>query len=147
MWKAILTAVAVSPIAALFVAAAFVGTAIADNWDRATTASLVTGLVAVCGGGFVVISLILALIVGIPMATRFFFEAGVARRAFDAAPPTYVDGRALPAGRRPWQEETPPQLTDRQSGSWQSSGPGSYRLWEGDGDGDEVLTTVNGQTW
>jgi hypothetical protein len=29
-----------------------------------------------------------------------------------------------------WQEETPPQLTDRQSGSWQSSGPGAYRLWE-----------------
>ena len=144
MWKAILTAVAVSPIAALFVAAAFVGTAIADNWDKATTASLVTGLVAVCGGGFVVISLILALIVGIPMATRFFFEAGVARRAFDAPSP-YVDSRALPAGRRPWQEETPPQLTDRQSGSWQSSGPGSYRLWEDDG--DEVPTTVNGRPW
>ena len=146
MWKTILVGVAVAPIAALFVAAAFIGTAIADSWNEATTASLVTGLVAVCGGGFVVISLILALIVGIPMATRFFFEAGVARRAFDAAPSTYVDSRALPAGRRPWQEETPPQLTDRQSGSWQSSGPGSYRLWEDD-DGDEVPTTVNGRTW
>lgn len=144
MWKTILVGVAVAPIAALFVAAAFVGTAIADNWDRATTASLVTGLVAVCGGGFVVIALILALIVGIPMATRFFFEAGVARRAFDTPSP-YVDSRALPAGRRPWQEETPPLLTDRQSGSWQSSGPGSYRLWEDDG--DEVPTTVNGRNW
>lgn len=144
MWKAILVGVAVAPIAALFVAAAFVGTAIADSWNEATTASLVTGLVAVCGGGFVVISLILALIVGIPMATRFFFEAGVARRAFDAPSP-YVDSRALPAGRPRWQEETPPLLTDRQSGSWQSSGPGSYRLWEDDG--EEIPTTVNGRPW
>ena len=144
MWKTILVGVAVAPIAALFVAAAFIGTAIADSWNEATTASLVTGLVAVCGGGFVVISLILALIVGIPMATRFFFEAGVARRAFDA-PSSYVDSRALPAGRRPWQEETPPLLTDRQSGSWQSSGPGSYRLWEDDG--EEIPTTVNGRPW
>ena len=144
MWKAILVGVAVAPIAALFVAAAFVGMAIADSWNEATTTSLVTGLVAVCGGGFVVISLILALIVGIPMATRFFFEAGVARRAFDAPSP-YVDSRALPAGRRPWQEETPPLLTDRQSGSWQSSGPGSYRLWEDDG--EEIPTTVNGRNW
>ena len=147
MWKTILAALVAVPIAAVMIASAFVGQAIAENWDKATTASLVAGLVATCGGGFVVIALLVSLIVGVPLATRFFFEAGVARRAFDAAPPTYVDGRALPAGRRPWQEETPPQLTDRQSGSWQSSGPGSYRLWEGDGDGDEVPTTVNGQTW
>ena len=146
MWKTILAALVAVPIAAVMIASAFVGQAIADNWDKATTASLVAGLVATCGGGFVVIALLLSLIVGVPLATRFFFEAGVARRAFDVPSP-YVDGRALTAGRRPWQEETPPQLTDRQSGSWQSSGPGSYRLWEGDGDGDEVPTTVNGQTW
>ena len=144
MWKTILVAVAVSPVAALFVAAAFVGMAIADNWDKATTASLVAGFVATCGGGAVVFALLVSLIVGVPLATRFFFEAGVARRAFDAPPP-YVDSRALSAGRRPWQEETPPQLTDRQSGSWQSSVPGSYRLWEDDG--DEVPTTVNGRPW
>ena len=149
MWKTILAVVAVSPIVAVMVAAAFVGTAIADNWDRATTASLVTGLVAVCGGGFVVIALILALIVGIPMATRFFFEAGVARRAFDTSAPVVTYSPQLPppaAGRRPWQEETPPQLVDRQSGSWQSSGPGAYRLWEDD-DGDEVPVEVNGRRW
>ena len=145
MWKTILAALVAVPVAAVMIASAFVGQAIAENWDKATTASLVAGLVATCGGGFVVIALLVSLIVGVPLATRFFFEAGVARRAFDA-PSTYVGGRALPAGRR-WQEETPPQLTDRQSGSWQSSGPGSYRLWEGDGDGDEVPTTVNGQTW
>jgi len=146
MWKGLLAVFVAVPVAAVMIASAFIGQAIAENWDKATTASLVAGLVATCGGGFVVISLILALIVGIPMATRFFFEAGVARRAFDAAPSTYVDSRALPAGRRPWQEETPPQLTDRQSGSWQSSGPGSYRLWEDD-DGDEVPTTVNRNNW
>ena len=144
MWKNILAAVAIVPIAAFLVASAFVGMAIADNWDKATTASLVAGLVATCGGGFVVIALLVSLIVGVPLATRFFFEAGGARKAFDAPSP-YVDGRALPAGRRPWQEETPPLLTDRQSGSWQSSGPGSYRLWEDDG--EEVPTTVNGRPW
>lgn len=132
MWKAIVAGVAVAPVAALFVAAAFVGMAIADNWDKATTASLVTGLVAVCGGGFVVIALIVSLVVGLPFATRLFFEAGVARRAFDASSPV-VDVYSRPAALpRPWQEERPPQLTDRQSGSWQSSGPGSYRLWEED---------------
>ena len=144
MWKNILAVVAIVPIAAFLVASAFVGMAIADNWDKATTASLVAGLVATCGGGFVVIALLVSLIVGVPLATRFFFEAGVARRAFDAPSP-YVDGRALPAGRRPWQEEPPPLLTDRQSGSWQSSGPGSYRLWEDDG--EEIPTTVNGRPW
>jgi len=128
MWKTLLAVAALTPVAALFIGVGFLAKAIGDNWDRATTASLVTGLVAVCGGGFVVISLILALIVGIPLATRFFFEAGVARRAFDASGPV-IDGRALTAGR-PWREEQPPQLADRQSGSWQTSGPGAYRLWE-----------------
>lgn len=132
MWKGLLAVFVAVPVAAFLVASAFVGMAIADNWDRATTASLVTGLVAVCGGGFVVVSLIVGLVVGMPFAIRLFFEAGVARRAFDASGPVVtVSPRQLqpPAGRQ-WQEETPPQLTDRQSGSWQSSGPGSYSLWE-----------------
>ena len=131
MWKGLLAVVVSIPIAAFLVASAFVGKAIADNWDKATTASLVAGLVATCGGGFVVIALLVSLIVGVPLATRFFFEAGVARRAFDSSGPVVTYPRQLPppAGAR-WQEETPPQLPDRQSGSWQSSGPGSYRLWE-----------------
>lgn len=131
MWKTILAALVAVPIAAVMIASAFVGQAIAENWDKATTASLVAGLVATCGGGFVVIALLVSLIVGVPLATRFFFEAGVARRAFDTSGPVVTYPRQLPppAGAR-WQEETPPQLPDRQSGSWQSSGPGSYRLWE-----------------
>ena len=131
MWKGLLAVVVSIPIAAFLVASAFVGKAIADNWDKATTASLVAGLVATCGGGFVVIALLVSLIVGVPLATRFFFEAGVARRAFDTSGPVVTYPRQLPppAGAR-WQEETPPQLPDRQSGSWQSSGPGAYRLWE-----------------
>lgn len=133
MWKGLLAVFVAVPVAAVMIASAFIGQAIAENWDKATTASLVAGLVATCGGGFVVIALLVSLIVGVPLATRFFFEAGVARRAFDSSGPvvTYPPGRQLPppAGAR-WQEETPPQLPDRQSGSWQSSGPGSYRLWE-----------------
>ena len=131
MWKGLLAVFIAVPVAAVMIASAFVGQAIAENWDKATTASLVAGLVATCGGGFVVIALLVSLIVGVPLATRFFFEAGVARRAFDSSGPVVTYPRQLPppAGAR-WQEETPPQLPDRQSGSWQSSGPGSYRLWE-----------------
>ena len=131
MWKGLLAVFVAVPVAAVMIASAFIGQAIAENWDRATTASLVAGLVATCGGGFVVIALLVSLIVGVPLATRFFFEAGVARRAFDASGPVVTYPRQLPppAGAR-WQEETPPQLPDRQSGSWQSSGPGAYRLWE-----------------
>lgn len=131
MWKGLLAVFVAVPVAAVMIASAFVGQAIAENWDKATTASLVAGLVATCGGGFVVIALLVSLIVGVPLATRFFFEAGVARRAFDSSGPVVTYPRQLPppAGAR-WQEETPPQLPDRQSGSWQSSGPGSYRLWE-----------------
>ena len=133
MWKGLLAVFVAVPVAAVMIASAFIGQAIAENWDKATTASLVAGLVATCGGGFVVIALLVSLIVGVPLATRFFFEAGVARRAFDSSGPVVTYPRQLqpPAGR-PWQEETPPQLTDRQSGSWQSSGPGAYRLWEED---------------
>jgi len=131
MWKGLLAVFVAVPVAAVMIASAFIGQAIAENWDKATTASLVAGLVATCGGGFVVIALLVSLIVGVPLATRFFFEAGVARRAFDSSGPVVTYPRQLPppAGAR-WQEETPPQLPDRQSGSWQSSGPGSYRLWE-----------------
>lgn len=127
MWKTIVAIVAVSPFVALMLGTAILAARIGDTWSEATTASLVTGLVAVCGGGFVVIALILSLIVGIPMASRFFFEAGVARRSWDAAPPPrYIDAP------RPWQEPRPPQLTDSQGGSWQSSGPAAYHLWEED---------------
>ena len=131
MWKGLLAVFVAVPVAAVMIASAFIGQAIAENWDKATTASLVAGLVATCGGGFVVIALLVSLIVGVPLATRFFFEAGVARRAFDSSGPVVTYPRQLPppAGAR-WQEETPPQLPDRQSGSWQSSGPGAYRLWE-----------------
>ena len=131
MWKGLLAVFVAVPVAAVMIASAFVGQAIAENWDKATTASLVAGLVATCGGGFVVIALLVSLIVGVPLATRFFFEAGVARRAFDTSGPvvTYPPRQLQPPAGRPWQEETPPQLPDRQSGSWQSSGPGSYRLW------------------
>jgi len=107
MWKAIVAAVALTPVAALFIGAAVLAQAIGENWDKATTASLVTGLVAVCGGGFVVIALILSLVVGIPLATRFFFEAGVARRAFDAPSPV-VDVYGRPALPRPWAAGRPP---------------------------------------
>ena len=142
MWKGLLAVFVAVPVAAVMIASAFIGQAIAENWDKATTASLVAGLVATCGGGFVVIALLVSLIVGVPLATRFFFEAGVARRAFDTSGPVVTYPRQLPppAGAR-WQEETPPQLPDRQSGSWQSSGPGSYRLWE------EEPVEVDGKKW
>ena len=124
--KGILAAIMAVPVLALFLGVGLLAWRIGDTWSEAMTASLVMGLVTVCGGGLVVVALLVSLIVGVPMATRFFFEAGVARRAFDAAPPPrYLDVK-------PWQEPRPPQLTDRQSGDWQSSGPAAYHLWEED---------------
>ena len=93
----------------------------------ATTQSAVTALATVCGGGAVVFALLVALIVGIPMATRYFAETGKARREWDYMPPPprrvpQIDGYT----------SGPPMLTAHKNevGTWQSGGVGNYDLWE-----------------
>lgn len=103
---------------------------IGDTWSEATTAALVTGLVAVCGGGAVVVAMLMALIVGVPMAIRFFAEQGIARQAWG-------NGRAstLPSPTRTWREPQPPAIEAKNSGgTWQVANAAQYDLWEDDTD-------------
>jgi len=53
---------------------------IGETWDRATTQSLVTALTVICGGGALLFAILLALIVGIPLAIRAYGEGGASRR-------------------------------------------------------------------
>ena len=107
--------------AALLGGFGFLAYMVGKTWTEATTQSLVTGLVAVCGGGAVVLVLLVSLIVGIPMATRYFAEMGRAQRSWDYAPPRVVQGRAA----------QPPLLDARpDEGGWESPGMAAYDLWE-----------------
>ena len=124
-----------APILALFVGIGFLAYAIGDTWTEATTASLITGMVAVCGGGAVVIALILALIVGIPFAIRTFGEMGNARQAWPGPPPY---GPMPPALPRSWQEDAPPMIGAKGEGRFLTQGPGNYDLWEVQGQGQEA---------
>ena len=99
---------------------------IGDTWTETTTQSMVTALATVCGGGAVVFALLVALIVGIPMATRYFAESGKAARQWDYTPP--------PPRRIPQLDgytSGPPLLTAKpdNAGTWQS-GQGGVDIWE-----------------
>lgn len=137
-WKTAVVAVILAPMLALLGGAGILAWQIGETWTEATTASLVTGLVTVCGGGAVVMALILSLIVGIPMATRFFAEQGVARKAWgEGSAPQYwqATGPALPPPNG-WQEPRPPALDARDDGgTWHVGRSASYDLWDEDGVG------------
>lgn len=112
---------------AILTGAAVLAWRIGDTWTEATTQSAVTALATVCGGGAVVFALLLSLIVGIPMATRYFSETGKARREWDYMPP--------PPRRVPQLDgytSGPPMLTANKDvgGTWQSGGVGNYDMWE-----------------
>ncbi len=102
----------------------FLAYMVGKTWTEATTQSLVTGLVAVCGGGAVVLVLLVSLIVGIPMAIRYLEGMGRARQSWPATSPAgTVQGRVV--------EERPPLLlADADEGSWDSPGVAGYDLWE-----------------
>lgn len=127
----VITALIAVPVLALFVGVGVLAMRIGDHWTEATTASLVTGLTTVCGGGFVVISLIVAIVVGIPFAIRMFGESGRANSTWATLPPPPRYASGLPA----WQEARPPMLEAKpDGGQWLTQGPGSYDLWKQDQD-------------
>ena len=101
---------------------------IGETWDARSTSALITGLVAVCGGGGVLISMLLALIIGIPFSVRLFRQQQDI--GYGPTPPAYPgqEPRQLPG----WAHSGPPQLADSQAGDWQSLGPGGYDVWETD---------------
>lgn len=99
-WQTIVTAIIAMPLLALFGGVGFLAYQIGQTWDARSTDSLITGLVATCGGGAVVIGVLLALIVGIPLAIRAYGEAGQRQRAWQMGYPMRSlppDERQLPA--------------------------------------------------
>lgn len=86
-WQILVVGLVALPVLALFGGIGFLAYQIGQTWDARSTDSLIAGLVATCGGGVVVIGILLALIVGIPFAIRMFGEAGYSQRAWRDLPP------------------------------------------------------------
>ena len=125
-WKTILVGLIAIPVLALFGGIGFLTYTIGQHWDARSTDSLITGLVATCGGGAVVIGVLLALIVGVPLALRSYGEAGRARREWQEAP--YIE--RSPYGRNAidteWQRL--PTALPPQAPPWGATGGGQYNL-------------------
>jgi len=124
-WKTFVTLVVLAPFVALLGGVGLLFYQIGQHWDARSTDSLIAGLVATCGGGMVIIGVLLALLVGIPFAIRMFGEAGYARRSWEETPPW----RSLPSARVPSWASPPPLLEDKSAGQWQTMGQ-TYDLWE-----------------
>lgn len=128
-WKLLVASVVLAPFVALLGGVGFLFYQIGQTWDARSTDSLIAGLVATCGGGTVIIGVLLAVIIGIPFAIRMFGEAGYsARRGWGEFQPPYS---VLPysIGRKSEWLDQPPLLEDKQRGSWRTLGQ-NYDLWE-----------------
>jgi hypothetical protein len=132
--KKLLTLIAVVPVLALFGGIGVLSWRISETWSEATTQSLVTGLTVVCGGGALVVCVLLALIVGVPLAVRIFGEAGISHRAWGGGGRTAFsspwDDVPLPSRRLPlaidgqWRELPPPSARP----PWGATGGGNPQL-------------------
>lgn len=133
--KKIITLVAVVPVLALFGGIGILALRISDSWNAATTQSLVTGLTVVCGSGALVFAILLACIVGIPLAIRAYGEGGLSHRAWQSG------GGGRLALREPddWQPVYPPKRQPSMiEGEW-SRLPGPTPPWGMTGGGDTRL--------
>lgn len=107
--KKILALIVAIPALALFGGIGVLSYRIAGTWSDATTQGLVTGLTVVCGGGALVVAVLLSLIVGVPLAIRAYGESGDRRRLWDDGWRNYTrpplprvdDWPSLPAKRLP----------------------------------------------
>jgi hypothetical protein len=136
MWKSLITGLIAIPVLALFGGIGFLAYRVGQQWDARSTDSLITGLVATCGGGVLIVGILLALLVGVPLALRSYSEAGRARQAWhELPPPSYArepDGRnAIDAA---WQR-LPPALPQPANQAplppippWGATGGGQYQL-------------------
>lgn len=126
-WKSILTLVLIVPVLALFTGAGFLAYQVGQTWDARTTDTLISGLVATCGGGAVIIGVLLSILIGVPVAIRMFGEAGWSRRAWDG--PGGRQWKQLPGPGAPGWAAEPPQLEDKNLGAWESM-PNAYDTWD-----------------
>ena len=101
----------------------FLAYQVGQTWTETTTQSMVTGLVAVCGGGAVVLVLLVSLIVGIPMAIRYLEGMGRARQSWHDKPP------AGPVIEGQWRElPGPPPGPEMGLPPWGATGGGNFDL-------------------
>ena len=129
--KKLLVLVAMVPVLALFGGIGVLSWRISETWTDATTQGLVTGLTVVCGGAALVVAILLALIVGVPLAVRIFGETGISHRAWGA-------GRSLPS----WDDVPPPphRLPSAIDGQWRELPPSSPTPpWGATGGGNPQL--------
>lgn len=131
--KKLLILVAIVPILGLFGGIGVLSWRISETWTDVTTQSLVTGLTVVCGGGALIVAVLLALIVGVPLAVRIFGEAGISHRAWSGGRttlPSSWDDVPLTAHRLPSAIDTqwralpqPPSMPP-----WGATGGGNPQL-------------------
>ena len=122
-WKTLLTMVALSPIVALLGGIGVLAFNISQTWDARNTDALISGLIASCSIGGIVMAGILGALVGIPLAMRLMDRW----RQAEPLPPRQWRELPSPDRQLPYYSE-PPQLSDRQSGSYHSME--QYDLWE-----------------
>jgi MFS family permease len=126
-WKMLVAVVALAPFVALLGGLGVAAYNVSQTWDSRNTDALISGLVASCGMGGIVIAGLLAAVIGIPFAMRLMDRW---READRYALPT-ARRWPLPAwwqGPPAWAEQ-PPMLTDKQQpGQWISGG--QYDVWE-----------------
>lgn len=83
--KQLLYLIATMPALALIGGIGVLAFRIGETWESATTQSLVTGLTVVCGGGALLFAILLACIVGVPLAIRAYGEGGAGQRNWSEA--------------------------------------------------------------
>jgi len=126
-WKTIMTLVIVAPFVALLGGIGILAYNISQSWDARNTDALISGLIASCSIGGIVMAGILGAIVGIPLAMRLMDRW----REAEPLPPQHWKELPSPARQLPYYGE-PPQLADKQIGSYQSME--QYDLWEEEND-------------
>lgn len=131
--KKLLAFIVAIPALALIGGVGILALRISDTWNASTTQSLVTGLTVVCGGGALMVAILLALIVGIPLAVRIFGETGISHRAWGggrtAIPPGWDDiPPRLPMRRSPPMIEGEWRQSENPTPPWGVTGGGSPQL-------------------
>lgn len=129
MWKLFAVLVASTPFLIVFVGIGVLALNISATWDARNTDALISGLVASCGMGGVIMGGLLALLIGVPLAIRILRETHL--------PILRLRGATPPRGRPPVWLQEPPQVEMRgnEVGVWESAGPHAYDLAEDDATG------------
>lgn len=121
--KQLLYTIAAIPALALIGGIGVLAWRIGETWDSTTTQSLVTALTVICGGGALLFAILLACIVGIPLAIRAYGEGGTSRRKWLYEDHDAGDGWGTPNRRAlphldDWQPVTSKRQPPMIEGQW-----------------------------